>query len=246
MASRNILKHLFGLFLVLALLVPATSQSKADKASLEAEYKKAIADAKVAERSEISRDLIAIYPGNKKLVWRENNGKQQVLTVTWTAWTGYNEKVGQSMALERDIWITTVPELQNFCKKCGLTGDPLVLRLEQLLGLPPDDGKTTMVEIWVSPDDLFRPSPDPEICDYEADLDFPRSRYLTVSPFYIEWFNNQEAASYGKNGYPWTRLGYTYDWGQKNGEIGLSEFVIRQGAIVDIRSVNSTADYCKK
>ena len=27
--------------------------------------------------------------------------------------------------------------------------------------------------------------------------------------------------------YPWTRLGYTYDWGNPRNLVGLSEFVLR-------------------
>ena len=45
------------------------------------------------------------------------------------------------------------------------------MRLEKLLGLPPNSGKTKFVEIWVRPQDLFRPSPDPEITDCVAELD---------------------------------------------------------------------------
>lgn len=51
--------------------------------------------------------------------------------------------------------------------------------------------------------------------------------------------------SYGPNGYPWTRLGYTYDWGNPRREIELSEFVIREPAMVQIRAVTATDDYCR-
>lgn len=67
---------------------------------------------------------------------------------------------------------------------------------------------------------------------------------------YPDWFANQTRYSYtaDANPYPWTRLGYTYDWGSGN-HVGLSEFVVR-GARADgttiavgIRSVRKTADY---
>ena len=49
---------------------------------------------------------------------------------------------------------------------------------------------------------------------------------------YTGWFNNRKnyiysnARSYpASSPYPWTRLGYTYDWGSRN-HVGLSEFVV--------------------
>jgi len=114
------------------------------------------------------------------------------------------------------------------------------LRLEQLLGLPPDDGKQWFVELWVWPADLFRPAPDPEITDQGAGLDFPDS----ASPEYRAWFDDLRSKSYGENGYPWTRLGYTYDWGSPDDHVGLSEFVINKGAPIEVRSVTPTVVYC--
>ncbi|NVN90305.1 MAG: hypothetical protein HXX11_06835 [Desulfuromonadales bacterium] len=44
---------------------------------------------------------------------------------------------------------------------------------------------------------------------------------------YSSWFNNRSRYGYTKvsSPYPWTRLGYTYDWGSSN-HTGLSEFVL--------------------
>jgi hypothetical protein len=112
--------------------------------------------------------------------------------------------------------------------------DHLPLRLEQLLGLPPAKGYTKFVELWVDPDDLFRPSPDPEVTDTVAQLDFPAG----VSAEHRSWYEENLNTTY-----PWTRLGYTYDWGNPASEVGLSEFVIRKGAAVTIRSVTPTNAY---
>src|SRR6185369_11295748 len=121
-----------------------------------------------------------------------------------------------------------------------------VQRLEQLLGLPAKNGKDRFVELWADPDDLFRPCPDPEVTDRECSVDFPRSgRFLTVSADHVRWFEELKKKSYGPDGYPWTRLGYTYDWGSVEGREGLSEFVIRSGASVDVKAVTKNADYCK-
>lgn len=216
-----------------------------DEAALQQAYLNAVTDAAIAELDEISRNLIFIVESNDELVWRGEAENKQVLVLTWTSWDGYDEKVGQAMVNTRKTWVTTVPELKNFCTAYSATHNNLPLRLEQLLGLPPNNGKTRFIEIWVSPTDLFRPSPDPEITDQVAELTFPTSQYFTVSADYVTWFNNLSSQSYGENGYPWTRLGYTYDWGNPIGEVGLSEFIIDGGATVEIKGVIKTADYCR-
>jgi len=210
------------------------------KDDLENAYHNAVKDAEKAEPSEISKNLVAIVPSNNNLVW---NNKGELLVVTWTDYAGYDDKIGKSIALPKDIWITTVPEVKNFCQKLKGTK---TLQLKQLLGLPPNDGKTKFVEMWVKPSDLFRPSADPEISDGEAETDFRISnKFVKVSDAYIQWFNKLKMESYGTNGYPWTRLGYTYDWGNDCHHIGLSEFVIIEGATVKINSISATLQYCQ-
>lgn len=219
----------------------SSQQAHLQEASLQDVYHRAIEDARIAEPDEICTNLVAIVGYNKNLAWEGEPGRSRVLVVTWTSWEGYNSEVGQSVNGTREVWVTTVPELKEFCAKNRLSGDALTLRLEQLLGLPPGNGKKWLVEIWANPDDLFRPSPDPEITDHEAELNFRKD----ISAEYARWFNSLEEQSYGEKGYPWTRLGYTYDWGNPASEIGLSEFVIKAGASVTVHSVSSTGDYCK-
>ena len=213
---------------------------------LNERYKAAVADAATADTSEISKNLTAITDANPSLIWRGENDSRQVLMVTWTSYTGYNDKVGQTITLSREVWVTAAPQVQEFCAFWKVMPWDLDLRLEELLGLPPNSGKTTFVQFWVSPNDLFRPSPDPEITDQEAEVGLPTSSlYVTVDQSYLQWFVILLGSSYGDNGYPWTRLGYTYDWGNPFTEVGLSEFVIRSGASVAVESVTATADYCK-
>ncbi len=213
--------------------------------TLRAEYQAAVADAAVAEPSEISRELTALVPDDPELVWDDSTGETRVAVVTWTSWTGYDNQVGQTIQTSREVWVTAVPEVQRFAATHFLGPADITLRLEQLLGLPANNGKTRFVEFWVRPADLYRPSPDPEVTDREAEVDFPTSAYTTADPNYVAWFQNLEASSYGENGYPWTRLGYTYDWGNPASEVGLSEFVIRPGATITVRSEATTEDYCR-
>jgi hypothetical protein len=217
-----------------------------DPEQLEAAYRAAVADAEIATTDEISRDLVAITPDNDDLEWQGSGDNRRVLVVTWTSWDGYDDLVGTETELGVDVWVTVVPEVRDFCDAAALRQDDLTLRLEQLLGLPPSNGKDRFVELWVSPMDLFRPSADPAISDHEAELDFPISNaFVTVSEAHQEWIEDLEAQSYGPDGYPWTRLGYTYDWGNPHSEVGLSEFVIREGATVGVNSVETTSAYCR-
>ena len=206
-------------------------QSQLEKeAQVQQAYNAAIADAAVAEPSEISNALTPIQTG------------APVLTVTWTPWNGYDEAIGSTMNLPRDVWITLVPQLAEFCSK--LEGDvDLNLRLEQRLGLPPYNQRTKFVEMWVEPNDLFRPCPDPEIDDSHCALNFPPGTGVE----HIKWIDNRRKTSYsGDTPYPWTRLGYTYDWARSPEEMGLSEYVIRKGATVRVKSVDSTGNYCQR
>ena len=183
----------------------------------------------------------AITPDNSQLIWRKERGQQQVLMVTWTSWDGYSDRIGQKMDLEREIWVTAVPELQQFASALELSPTSLTLRLEQYLGLPPRNGKTNFVQIWVNPKDLFRPCPDPEISDTRCEVQFS-PRVWRVHQY---WFIDKMLKSYGDRGYPLTRLGYTYDWGSLETETGASEFVIKKGAKVEIESVTETIEYVR-
>lgn len=226
-----------------------------------AAFCEAMKDAEVAEPSEISTDLIPINDHNKELLWSGTRGESRLLVLTWSSFIdrtsasdpydpGNGFRVGRSMDSTRDVFVTVVPELREFCQDRGPFTDE-ALRMEELLGLAPNDGKDSrgndreFVELWVDPQYMFRPSPDPEISDREAEVDFPRSdRFVTVSEDYIQWFKDFKSISYEETGLPWTRLGYTYDWGNPNSDIGLSEFVIKAGARVEVYSITPTEDYC--
>ena len=231
-----------GFFLLLVLSLSACAVHR-DPERLQQRYQAAVQDAAVAEPGEIYPALEPVTAQNRSLVWQGEPGKSAVRVVTWTSWSGYQENEGGEMELSRPVWVTLVPKVRDFCrgyKRRGL--DRLVLRLEQLLGLPPDDGKELFAEMWVKPEDLYRPCPDPEVNDRVCSLDFPRSSALQLDPAYREWFEGNY--DYGDKGYPWTRLGYTYDWKRRRRNVGLSEYVARKGASVAVIQVTSTAEYC--
>ncbi|NEP14228.1 MAG: hypothetical protein F6K14_29345 [Symploca sp. SIO2C1] len=216
----------------------------------ESEYPEAkaychgLANTKIAKQEQIWKGLTAIEESN-----------DPVLVVTWTTWGGYEENMGKFMENTRDTWVTVAPELQNFCKKYNRnTLVPLPYRINQVLGLTPEKEETyqkrKFAQIWVKPKDLFRPTPDPEITDSEAELGFIPNWFRPISDSYKYWFLNQLMT----NNYPWTKLGYTYDWGQHSdwqeidadrpANVGLSEFIIQEKATIKVHSVSTLENYC--
>lgn len=172
------------------------------------------------------------------------------------------------------IWVTVISELQDFCKQykknIEVTNDPLVTkeilneRLEQVLGLPPKSGYTDIATIAVDRKYLRRTTPNSDISTYQkqslTDSIFisnskqPNLRFSDgVNSIYKDWFtalfNNRNSSKY-----PWTGLGYTYDWTpktnlQNDNDAGLSEFVIfpnsEASTPYEVKQVLPTEQYCQ-
>ena len=235
---------------MLLLLVSCGGGSSDDSGSgdPQAAYQRAVADAMMAEPSEIVTSLTPIVGYNADLIWEGELGASRVLMVSWVDGDYYDDSVGQEYTLPDwlRLWVTAVPEMQAFFAPRPASSETILKRrVEQLLGMPPDTRNIKFVEVWVNPDDLARPCPDPEITDTVCELDFPPPRFQELSSDYRQWFEANRASSYGgSQPYPWTRLGYTCDWYRGQGcDTGLSEFVIWPGSTVGVRSVRTTLDY---
>lgn len=226
--------------------------------SLDSLYRAAVNDARTAEPSDLVTTLTPIVPHNDDLVWRRRrDSTRQVLVVTWTGPGGPTvPAAGETMTVTEDIWVTAVPDLRTFCEGLNRTGDRLDRRLAQRLGLPPDVDYDRFVELWVRPRDLVRPCPDPEVSDRECELSPPiPARHASVSDAHQKWFRDLKRTSYGPDGYPFTGLGYTYDWNPETDDVGPSEFVLRPSPDsagsssaprqADVRAVYSTDHYCR-
>jgi len=243
------------------------------------EYKKALENTKETTQAEIFTGLLAVVPRpdvinylrlyGDEIRWNiegEIEGvkaKTRVLVVAFVKmsdWTSYySPNLQKEYQAPVSLWVTVVPEMKNFLvgKECPPTKE----RIIQVLGLHPINSPyEVLVEMWVDPALLFRPSPDPEITDHQAELAtrvgesifwvYPsdQNAFLTLdnSVFFLEsawsvlgkmtfqeWYENRTATIYNNIGdaktwgWPWTRLGYTYDWGNKDNHVGLSEFVVR-------------------
>ncbi len=249
---------------------PPPSPLDPDLEHLWQRYVQAVAAAKYPQPAAISRDLTPIVRWADDLVWSKQG--TAVLMAMWTKRQHYDGTVGQPYDLPVAVWLSPVPQVRRFCREFTRHDphDPegLEMRLRQLLGLPPDADYDAFVEVWIDPGDFFRPCPDPETVDRECQVDLTpgtvdreapcpwqaalehqvSGTWVAVSQAHLEWMcaNWQKSYPAGepRKSYPWTALGYTYDWGEQADPRGASEYVAPAGTRVVIHSVTATAEYC--
>lgn len=144
---------------------------------------------------------------------------------------------------QRDIFVTLYPELKKFCT--GFDGsEKSRVRIIQYLGLYPEIKKDRFLNIWVKPEDLFRPCRDPQIHDSNCQANWPQN----VNNNHKTWLKNykKNAHTPGPNSFPFTMMGYTYDWAPKKmNRKGVSEYVIRKSAELYFGNIISIDKYCR-
>jgi hypothetical protein len=231
---------IIGTLAVSTLYTSVIAPAFAPAPTLDQRYTTAIEDAMIAQQSEIDTNLTPITQNNTNLIWHGEGENATVLVATWTKYPN-SYPVGQNVTTTWGYaWVTAVPEIQSFFKAVP-SDTNYTLRAAELLGMPANTSYTYFVELWVTPTQLFRPSPDNEITDTTVQLTFPAN----ATADYKTWFNSNIISSYYPIKYPWTRLGYTYDWGDSKTHVGLSEFVLTQNATVTVKSVTPTDAYLK-
>jgi len=216
-----------------------------------------IEDAKQPLADEVVNDLWALSTNNPQVKSRENNGKVEYLMSTWkyTSNPSTDWPIGAKKLLPYQTWFTAVPQVQEFCQKYQAIDSTipdnveLSLRLQQYLGLILNkySTKTHFVEMWVKAEDLTRPCIDGEINDSSCNLlplPVPDSSPV-VKAIYTNSYTNAK-----KEYYPWSGLGYTYDWGNSlKPHQGPSEFIINptpeKPVEVEVFSVTPTQEYCR-
>lgn len=210
-------------------------------------YRKSIENSIYPEASKVDTDLVPVTNQNQNLIWKNIKGEDYVLVVTWKQKISYYKPYLDSAFYNTGlypIWVTTAPELirrMNHEKYSNADR-----RLIQLLGLPPNSVYSYFVEFWVKPADLFRPCPDEEITDKKCDICFPAN----ADSAHVAWINDNRISRYYQcdlyQQYPWTQLGYTYDWNPKDKlHFGLSEFVIAANSKIVVNAIYRTEDYLK-
>lgn len=206
-----------------------TSYVLASDTNLQQQYRSSIEDAALIEPDEIKPvDVITAE-------------KEQFVT-----WTSYPDsyKPGNDVTLAwGETWVTQNGAVQSECKTFPKEEGDLNVRIQQLLGLPPQaDTKRYFIVLEVQTSDMFRPCANPSLTATQCNPNFDKE----TSESHRAWYAGQSAVAYqSPKGYPWTRLGYTYDWNTETDEEGVFEFVIKQGTIAKVISVTPTTEYCQ-
>ena len=179
--------------------------------------------------------------------------------------SAYYPTTGQEIAAGTDLWVTPVPEMKAEILS-GIAGDYKAnpaLAASKYLGLPPVNSNNAVVEFWVAPVSMLRPAISTDITSHSAETEFPLTMQVIptvdtalvpkTSPGpgyapasnYVTWFLERESSIYALSGapYPWTGLGYTYNWSNPADPVGGSEFLIPKGTPVTVKSVTPIGQY---
>lgn len=203
--------------------------------TVEELYAQAIEDAKTIEPEELLPLKTTLTKDDPYTVWSE--GGDRVLVCTWNDTPERYPDGADVTVSEEPVWVFSPAEFAAWYDGNAAGVADWELRLCQLIGLPPDTGYTHFTTLWADPVDLLRPAFDPDVTTNTMSYD------LTGEDWYQSWFEDNTAASYGPDGYPWTRLGYTYDWADNGTEYGLTEFILPVGAAATVERTVTTRDY---
>lgn len=225
-------KNLIAVAVCLSLL-PLAACEKKSMPSNEELWTAAMSDAVFSEDSEVV-ELVCLTQEDPQVVWDETG--ERVLLVTWHS---YEEPCEPGDSLEHnDIWATSLGELTDWYQENGSGVTDWQLRFAQLLGMPNDGSCTRFSAFWVSPAEVIRPA---YVTDVTAQME---NGYDQVTdPEYRAWFDGNIIYSYFEGEYPWTRLGYTYDWSGGDSPYGLTEFLIADGSKTEVVFTCSTEDF---
>jgi hypothetical protein len=162
-----------------------------------------------------------------------------------------------------DMWVALASQLRTACAGAA---DP-VRRLQQALGLPPIAAPERIVtEIVVPRDGLFRPCvAGGDITSLRCAMDFPpplaanadpkivRAAYDRLHFVTAQMWNSYRVGfptrrgsptDYPSTGFPFTGMGWTYDWSNAPNHIGISEFVVKRDALISVVGTKTPAEFC--
>ncbi len=199
-------------------------------------YETAVLDAMIAEEDEV-QSLVTLTPEDDMTTW---NDSEKVLLLTWHSYPD-SYISGESTVLEfGDVWTFTDKEIANWYADNHEDVSDWEQRFEQLIGLPASDEKTHFTAFWVNPQDTMRPAYNSDVTSNSMYSDYPEDMDET----YKSWFDSNIISSYFEGDmYPWTRLGYTYDWADNGTDYGLTEFLVMKDSQVDVEFTKTTDEF---
>ena len=201
---------------------------------LDAKFDAAVKDASEALEEE-KFTVVTLDDFSDKVSW--NADKTQLLVVTLTS-NPDSYKEGETVKSDSVVWVVNEKELLMWFQDHKDGVRDWDLRFKQLFGEPRTSNVSHMAFLWVSPNDLMRPAYVPDVKAYDMRTSFEGSDADNTERmmWFKNWFDARAAKSYeGPDARPWTRLGYTYDWGSDAEKYGLTEYIVTPGANMEVR-----------
>ena len=220
--------------LIMAAAVCLTGCKKEPPRTPEELYGDAVRDAAFADEDEIL-PLVSLTESDPMTTWQDG----KVLLLTWHNYPdSYPE--GETVTIQwGPVWTFTDKEIASHGKE--FADDPET-RLKQLIAFAPDSEHSTVTGFWVDPQDVKRPAyqTDPTIGNMTNNFG------ESVDEEFKEWFDDNILWSYYYGNFPWTRLGYTYDWADNGTEYGMTEFIVESGAEVKVEFTETTDEFLNR
>ena len=224
------MKRLIFLIIAMAMVLALVSCGAENKLSDDEVYALAVRDAVFADEDEVL-PLVNISKDDDNVIWSED-GKSVLVAFMHKYPDSY--PAGEEIELQwGNVWCVSAGELQKWVKDNGKGVENWSNRLHQVLGMPYSKGYTTITALWVDADLVYRPA---YVTDAKAEMKttIVKTGDDEFDAMYKAWFDDNIIWSYFDSAFPWTRLGYTYDWYDDGKDYGLSEFLIFSGATVKI------------
>ena len=229
-------------------------------------YSNAVVNASNYSQLPVVNDLTWIWDSshnpNPFLEWSNNTDWVKVSVFTRASYTNSYHVGGLTTNSWGMIWVATTADFKGFFGDTNYY-QPSVMtnvyrRVEQLFGLPNDYGCSNVVELFVHPQDLARPAWDYQITNQSVAFGWPKpmptvppAGFASVSD-YTTWFSNRLDTIYifssNSVGYPWTGLGYTYDWYYGTNDlrrVGPAEFIVGKNSVFYTAGIYELSDYVR-
>ena len=196
-------------------------------------YTQAIKDALTIESDEI-RPVVTITPQSDMATVNDDG---DVLLITWHKYPESYIPGEDAVLSYGEVWCFTDKEIARWYDSHNTDVADWELRFEQLLGLPEEKEYTHFTGMWVPMDAVKRPAYTYDIAQPVTETRFDDN----ADSEYVSWFDANIIYSYFDSAYPWTRLGYTYDW--SGAEYGLSEFIVEKDTVAHVAFTYTTDEF---
>lgn len=202
-------------------------------------YQAAVVDSMVASEDEIC-PLVSLTKDDKLVTWDDQG---RVLLCTWHNYPDSYPK-GEKVTINWGyVWTYTDKEIATYADELKTAEDP-EMRMRQLIGFAPDSQHSTVTAFWVKPEDVLRPAYQNNATVGSMSTAFPED--MDEGSEFRQWFDQNILSSYFYGAYPWTRLGYTYDWADNEKEYGMTEFIVNSGSEVEVEYTETTGEFLKR